>query len=85
MELFSIVNGQKKRRIKKINDDLNKYKNDPRVLKKRAEDIKSIEENGGFEAIFDALRKFGYYDTVAPLATANEPPTAYGKPKETEE
>ena len=86
MELFSIENGQKKLRVNKINKDLDKYKNDPRFLKKLEEDIKSIEENGGFEAIFEALRRYDLYDTpTVELAVAQEPQAAYSALKEAKE
>ena len=77
---------KRKRKPNKINDDLNKYKKDPYFLKKLEEDIKSIEENGGFEAIFEALRRYDEYDTpTVELAVAQEPQAAYGVPKEVNE
>ena len=86
MELFSIVNGQRKMRVNKINKDLDKYKNDPRVLKKVAEDQKWLQENGGIEEIIEALRRLEAYDTTTvELTVAHEPQPEYGAPKETEE
>ena len=85
MELFSVENGQRKLRVNKINKDLDKYKNDPRFLKKLEEDIKSIEENGGFEAIFEALRRYDVYDTpTVETSVAQEPQAEYSAPKKTE-
>ena len=85
MELL-MKNGQKKLPINKINDDLKKYQNDPCVLKKLAEVEKSIEENGGYEAIFEALRRYDLYDTpTVELSVAHEPEAEYGAPKKTEE
>ena len=86
MELFSIENGQRKIRVNKINKDLDKYKNDPRVLKKVAEDQKWLQENGGIEEIIEALRRYQHYDTTTvESAVASEPQPQYGAPKKTEE
>ena len=69
-----------------IDESLKKYGNDPRVLKKLAEDNKWIEENGGYEAIFEALRRYGLYDTpTVELAVAQEPQAEYSARKKTEE
>ena len=84
----NLVKKSKKRYIygMEIDESLKKYENDPRVLKKLAEDEKWIDENGGYEAIFEALRRYGVYETpTVELAVAHEPQAAYGAPKKTEE
>lgn len=81
----------------KIDESLKKYGNDPRVLKKLEDNIKWIEEHGGFEAIFEALERAGYkgdnelpsnqesrYDTALALAEAHEPSMEYGQQKKAE-
>ena len=69
-----------------IDESLKKYENDPRVLKKLEEDNKWIEENGGYEAIFEALRRYGVYETpTLEASVAHEPQAAYGALKEAKE
>ena len=77
---------KRKKMPNKINDDLNKYKKDPRFLKKLEEDNKWLQENGGAEAIFEALRRYDLYDTpTVEASVAHEPQAEYGAPKKTEE
>ena len=84
MEL--LMKDKKKKMPNKINDDLNKYKKDPRFLKKLEEDNKWLQENGGVEEIYEALRQLEHYDTpTLELAVACEPQAEYGAPKKTEE